>query len=285
MKTITHTILAAMACLLSLGASAQMGTGQIKGYVNDEEYLPVQFATVKITQGGLLVGGTTTGEDGKYSYKPLSPGLYEVVIMSTEFPTNIRNNVQVNPEKTAYVDFQLKHNSFGTVTVTAEYVAPVVDQSVYTMQSINADQYLHMPRESADIKGAVINMISDGSQDANGDLHIRGSRGNATEYIVDGVRCYDMNGVPALSVQNVSVITGGIPAQYGDLTSGVVIVTTKDYFSGIREKRMRQNAYYEEQARIKREQDAKAKEEQRKKEIEKEQLEEQQSTPKAEDGQ
>jgi hypothetical protein len=38
-----------------------------------------------------------------------------------------------------------------------------------------------------------------------------------------------------------------VPAMYGDLTSGAVIVTTKSYFSGLREKNIRQQAYREKQ--------------------------------------
>ncbi|MBS1636753.1 MAG: carboxypeptidase regulatory-like domain-containing protein [Bacteroidetes bacterium] len=276
MKTL-KTLAFILANILCLGAIAQMGSGQIKGFITDEEYKPVIGATVKITEGGVLIGGAMTDENGKYAFKPLNPGIYDVTVMSVEFATTRRTHVEVDPEKTAYVDFKLKPNMLGGeegIVIEAEYVKPVVDVSVYTMQSINADQFLHMPGDRGDIKQAALNVISDGSQDQSGDVHIRGSRGNATEYIVDGMRVMDMDGIPALSVENVSIITGGIPAQYGDLTSGVIVVTTKDYFGGIRDKHMRETAYRERQERIKRLKEAREMEEKRLKEIEAEKLQE-----------
>ncbi len=276
MKTLKTIALLAAANLFCFCIKAQNGSGQIKGYVTDDELKPIFAAVVKLTQGGTLVGGATTDEDGKYIFKPLNPGYYEVVVISStmEFPTTRRNNVEVEPERTAYVDFKIAPNSAGSFTVEAEYVKPIADASVYTMHSINAEQFLRMPGERGDIKGAIMNVISDGSIDPNGDLHIRGSRGNATEYIIDGVRSANMTGLPALSVENVSVITGGIPAQYGDLTSGVIVVTTRDYFSGIRSKRMREDAARENRERVRREKEAKLMEEKRRKEIENEQQKE-----------
>lgn len=283
MKTFKTMAILLLANLLGLCLQAQNGSGQIKGYIVDDEQNPVLGALVKITQNGTLVGGTVTDEEGKYVYKPLTPGYYEVNVSSStmEFPVNIRNNVEVEPERTAYVDFKVVRNGADNeVVVVAEYVKPIVDQSVYTMKSLDAQQFLHMPGDRGDIKGAIVNIASEVSEDADGELHIRGSRGDATEYIVDGVRTPNMGGIPALSVENVSVITGGIPAQYGDLVSGVVVVTTKDYFSGIREKRMRENYFHEKEARIKREKEAKIAEEKRLKEIEEEKLkEEQQAKP------
>ena len=117
---------------------------------------------------------------------------------------------------------------------------------------------------------AVINISSEATKDANGDLHVRGGRGDATAFIVDGVKSPNITGVAALAVENVSIITGGIPAQYGDITSGVIVVTTKDYFTGIQSKRMRDNYILENKERIKREKEALQREKQRKKEIEEE---------------
>lgn len=275
MKTLKALVIA-LANLLAMGAMAQMGAGQIRGYITDQEYQPIIGATIKITEGGILIGGTTTDATGKYAYKPLNPGVYDVTIIYAEAQTTHIKNIEVEPEKTAYVDAKLQPNTLAEIDVVAEveYVKPVVDVSVYTMQSINSDQFLHMPGDRGDIKQAALNVISDGSQDQSGDLHIRGSRGNATEYIVDGMRVMDMDGIPALSVENVSIITGGIPAQYGDLTSGVIVVTTKDYFGGIRDKHIRENAYRERQERIKRLKEAKEMEERRLKEIEEEKLKE-----------
>ena len=37
-------------------------------------------------------------------------------------------------------------------------------------------------------------------------------------------------GIPGIAVGSVKVYTGGIPAAYGDVTGGVIVVETKSYF-------------------------------------------------------
>jgi hypothetical protein len=127
-----------------------------------------------------------------------------------------------------------------------------------------------MAVDRGNIIDAVINISSEATQGSDGELHVRGGRGDATAYIVDGVKSPNITGVAALAVENVAIITGGIPAQYGDITSGVIVVTTKDYFSGIQSKHMRDNYIVENRERIKREKESLQKEKQRKKEIEEE---------------
>jgi hypothetical protein len=48
-------------------------------------------------------------------------------------------------------------------------------------------------------------------------------------YIIDGVKVTGDPQVPQRGLEEIVVITGGIPAQYGDTTSGVVIITTKSF--------------------------------------------------------
>jgi hypothetical protein len=270
MKNLKQSVLTGLLIVAGLGVYAQGSPGAIKGRVLTTEGEAVIGATIKITQGGILIGGTSTDVDGKYAYKPLNAGNYEVLVQSQETESKRVSQVEVNPDKTTYVDLKVATNTLGEVIVETVYIKPVVDNSYVTMKSMNAEQFLHSSGDRRDIKAMIVTMSSDISQDDNGDLHVRGSRGDATAFIVDGVRSENITGVSSLSVENLSVITGGIPAQYGDITSGVIVVTTKDYFSGIRAKHMRENAYNEEQARLKREKNAQLEEERRKKEIEEE---------------
>jgi hypothetical protein len=270
MKNWKQTLLTGLLIIAGISLHAQGSPGAIKGQVLNMDNEPVIGATIRITQGGVLIGGTSTDVEGKYVYKPLNAGNYEILVQSQETQSKRINGVEVNPDKTSYVDVKVPANTLGIVVIEDTYIKPVVDNSYVTMKSMNADQFLHSSGDRRDIKAMIVTMSSDISQDDNGDLHVRGGRGDATAFIVDGVRSPNITGVSSLSVENLSVITGGIPAQYGDITSGVIVVTTKDYFSGIRAKHMRENAYNEEQARVKREKAAQLEEERRKKEIEEE---------------
>ena len=65
------------------------------------------------------------------------------------------------------------------------------------------------------------------SQVDEGDaLTVRGSRANATDVYVDGIRV-NASQVQAADVEQLQVITGGIPAFYGDVTGGIISITTK----------------------------------------------------------
>lgn len=282
MKNLKQTLLTGLLIIAGISLYAQGSPGAIKGQVLNMDNEPVIGATIRITQGGVLIGGTSTDVDGKYVYKPLNAGNYEILVQSQETQSKRVSGIEVNPDKTSYVDVKVPANTLGIVVIEDTYVKPVVDNSYITMKSMNADQILHSAGDRRDIKAMIVTMSSDVSQDDNGDLHVRGGRGDATAYIVDGVRSENITGVSTLSIENLSVITGGIPAQYGDNTSGVIVVTTKDYFSGIRAKHMRETAYNEELARVKREKAAQLEEERRKKEIEEELRLEKEALEKAE---
>lgn len=267
MKTL-KTVLLGILATVALHTQAQTGT--IKGQILNSNHEAVYGATVKLTQGGVLVGGASTDFDGKYTIKPLNAGIYEMVVQSPGTHTKYMKGIEVNPDKTSYVDLKVLNNDLPDVVVEDTYEKPIVDKNFVDMKSLNADEFLHMAVDRGDIKAAIVNISSEVSMDDNGDLHVRGGRGDATAFIVDGVRSPGITGVSALAVENVSIITGGIPAQYGDATSGFIVVTTKDYFSGIRSKRMRENYINEKYAHKQREKKAKEEEEKRKREIEEE---------------
>ncbi len=271
MKTL-KTIIVSIAILASNQFSiAQSSVGAIKGKVITTDNEPLYGGLVKITQSGNYIGGTQTDENGKYSYKPLNPGFYEITVTSIETRMKQITNIEVNPEKTTYVDLKVATNETEEIVITSDiYYKPLIDPNITTMKSISGVDILHLAVPRGDINAIITTIATDVTVDSDGRLHVRGSRGEATAYIVDGVKSQNITAVSGLSIENLSVITGGIPAQYGDMLGGVIVVTTKDYFSGIRAKHMRQNYQQEETDRKKREKNAKIEEERRKKEIEEE---------------
>lgn len=81
---------------------------------------------------------------------------------------------------------------------------------------------------------------STGGVSATSDLfgvHIRGARSNQNAYYIDGIRVRSLNGVPKSSISEVQVITGGVPACYGDATGGIILVEQKTRSSVLRERK------------------------------------------------
>lgn len=269
MKNLKQTVLTGLLLIGGLSVFSQGSMGAVKGQILSSDNEPVIGATIKILQGGFLIGGTDTDEKGMYTYKPLNAGSYDILISSVETQTKRITDVRVSSEKTTYVDATVNTNTLDGIDVVA-HIKPVIDKTFMDIKEISAEEFLHMAVDRGNIVDAVINISSEATQGSDGELHVRGGRGDATAYIVDGVKSPNITGVAALAVENVAIITGGIPAQYGDITSGVIVVTTKDYFSGIQSKHMRDNYIVENRERIKREKESLQKEKQRKKEIEEE---------------
>ena len=65
----------------------------------------------------------------------------------------------------------------------------------------------------------------------NGDgLYFRGSRTENMASYIDGVKVSGaVPRVPPSAISSVSVYTGGLPARYGDVTGGVIVMETKTY--------------------------------------------------------
>jgi outer membrane cobalamin receptor len=84
---------------------------------------------------------------------------------------------------------------------------------------------------SRDIKDIVSIVPSVVQTEEGGSLNIRGSRAGDTQYIVDGIKVNEGFSVPKSAIAYITVITGGIPAQFGDATGGIIIITTKNYMS------------------------------------------------------
>lgn len=271
MRTVKFLLIPVLMLLVNALKAQQ---GEIKGLVKDDELNPVIGAVIKITQGGYLIGGTTTDENGKYVYKPLNPGEYEVLVTSMEHSTVRKNRIPVKPNEATYVDIKMPLNTLATVVIETDFEEPLVDATMIDILSINSKEWNASALKTEGVVGAITTLYSGAVTDNNGDFHIHGGRAGATEYIIDGVKVTQMNGLPNSSIENVSIISGGIPAMYGDLTSGVIVVTTRDYFSGMRDKRIRDREFREKQEYKRKQKQERLEEELRKREIEAEKAKE-----------
>ncbi|MBL7935622.1 MAG: carboxypeptidase regulatory-like domain-containing protein [Bacteroidia bacterium] len=269
MKNLKQMVYASLLIISSMQLFSQNSMGALKGQILTSDKEPLIGGTIKILQGGVFIGGTITDEKGMYTYKPLNAGGYDLIISSAESQTKKITNIQVSSERTTYVDATVSLNAFDAIEIVA-YAKPIIDQTFMDIKEITAEDFLHMAVDRGDIIGSVVNISSEANVDSDGELHIRGGRGDATAYIVDGIKSPNITGVSALAVENIAIITGGIPAQYGDITSGVIVVTTKDYFSVLQSNRMRSAYMAEKRQRLKREKEMIEAEQKRKMEIEEE---------------
>ena len=202
--------------------------GALQGKLTDDKTKePIAFANVMVELGGKMVNGGTTDIDGKYTIKPISPGKYDVKVSYIGYEKLMIQGVIINANKTRWLDIKLKTTATTLdVFVVQAYKVPLIDKDqTSTGGTMTSEEISKMPGRSATSVAVTVGGVF---SDENGNMGgIRGGRSEGTATYVDGVRVIGSSSVPKQAIEQVSVITGGTPAMYGDLTGGIVNITTK----------------------------------------------------------
>lgn len=218
--------LIAIVLVFALPSFAQTGTGSLKGVIKDEktgETIP--FAAVVVKEGETQIAGTATDIDGKYTIKPLAPGKYDLYIQVVGYNTKVIAGLIINSDKITFQDVNMSGGINLEEIDVVEYVVPLIDKDGGASGgTVSNEDIAKMPLRSAT---SIATTVAGVTSDANGDLNVRGARSDNTYYYIDGVKVIGTTNLPKSSIQEVSVITGGVPANYGDVTGGVVNITTK----------------------------------------------------------
>ncbi|RLD46806.1 MAG: hypothetical protein DRI86_02130 [Bacteroidetes bacterium] len=223
---IKKLLLSTVIMLMSVFAIAQ--SGAIQGKITDSETkLPIPFANVIVEQGGKVVNGGSTDFDGNYKVKPLAPGKYDVKVTYVGYAKLMIKGVVVNSDKTRFLNIKLESSATQLEAfVVKEYKVPLIDKDqTSTGGTMTAEEIAKMPGRSAEAVAVTVGGVF---SDDNGKMGgMRGQREGGTATYVDGIRVIGSANLPKSAIEQVSVITGGTPAQYGDLTGGIVNITTK----------------------------------------------------------
>ena len=201
-------------------------TGSLKGVITDAMTgEPVPFANIVAEKGGNQIGGTTTDFDGNYTIKPLVPGNYTVKATFVGYGAVEITGVIVSSNKITKQDVKLQEGiAIGEVKIIA-YKKPLLDQDNLSGETKTAEEIVALPTRSISSVAATTAGIY--QKDEGEGVNVRGSRSDATEYYIDGIKVRGAMGVPTSGIEQITVITGGVPAQYGDATGGIISVTTK----------------------------------------------------------
>lgn len=200
--------------------------GEIRGTVTDTTGFPLPGATVTWKVNGSIKGAITDANGG-YLIKPLLPGFYDLEISYVLYKKQLISDIPVSAEKATYADARLvPDNKLPEIVI--KWQDPMIDKgSVAPMTSIKAEAIEQSV--ARDVISFVATAPGVYQKDEGGSINIRGSRDNNTLFIVDGIKMTGPFSIPKGAIAEISVLTGGIPAQFGDLTGGVVIITTKSH--------------------------------------------------------
>jgi hypothetical protein len=225
-----------IALAIALPSLAQTGSGTLKGVVTDAETgEPIPFAAVVAKIGDRQVAGTATDFDGNYTIKPLAPDNYDVYVSVVGYNVKVVTGVVINSDKITFQSVAVSAGIDLEAVDIVSYSVPLIDKDAGSSGgTVTSEDISKMPLRSAT---SVASTVAGVDTDVNGQTSIRGARPENTYYYIDGVKVIGTSSLPKSAIQEVSVITGGVPASYGDVTGGIINITTKgaasSFYGGI----------------------------------------------------
>lgn len=212
------------ALFITSGLFAQSGT--LQGKVVDKntgETIP--FANVTILESGSVITGGMTDFDGNFTIKPIPAGTYSVKASFVGYSPLQFDGVLVRSDKITFQDFNLSVSAEILPEVEVrEYKVPLIDKEGGSSITVTDKDIARMSGRTAT---AVVATVGGAQTSESGAVNMRGSRSGNTEYYVDGMKVRGSVNIPKSAMSEVNVLQGGVPASYGDVTGGVISITTK----------------------------------------------------------
>ncbi len=202
-------------------------SGTLQGKVIDKdtgEELP--FVNVILEVDGSQEGGASSDINGKYVIKPIPPGKYDLRASFIGYNEVLVRGVQINANQTRFFDIEMASSAIGLEEVVIiDYKVPLIDKDkTVSGGTVTQEEIQKMPNRSVGAIAATIGGVFSRDGEAG---NVRGARQGATRYYIDGMPVIGSLSLPASAIAQQSVILGGLPAQYGDATGGVIEVTTR----------------------------------------------------------
>ncbi len=224
--------------VFSFVSYAQPQGGSIKGKVYDELNEGFPFVNVALYQNGNIRGGATTDFDGAFKISNISAGTYDLEIKFIGYQTYRLEGLIVKGGKLlplSAINLKEATELLKEVEVVS-YKVPLIDKDGGASGgTVTREDLARMPGRSA---ASIASTVGGVQSDANGNItSVRGSRDDATYYYIDGIKVRGSTNLPKSAIEEVSVMTGGVPANFGDVTGGIISITTRGasrvYFGGI----------------------------------------------------
>lgn len=197
--------------------------GKVTDAKNGESII---YGTIALYRGGVLITGTETDADGNYFLSDVQPGTYDMEASYVGYTTQRQTGIIIKAGRTNRVNFVLSDdaNILDLGIEIKEYKVPLIEIDNTTQgTTVTAEKIRALPTKQVNAIAATSAGIS--SRDG-GDISVRGSRSNETVYFLDGVRVTG-NLIPQSEIEQLQVVIGGIEARYGDVTGGVISLTSR----------------------------------------------------------
>ncbi len=223
---------AAWAVFFSLAAAAE--AGQVRGHVVGPDGKPLPGVLVSLAND--LIGyheDVTSGPDGGFRFTNVPDNPYHLTAALEGFGMA---HVDVDVRGSLPVEREVKLTpAFAESTTVNAVREPVAVESDDSSSHVDIDKSLvqRFPAAVASRAFEAIVLSAPGfSQDENGRYHFQGGHSQQL-LVIDGQPIGDQVGITFSNslnpqvAQGVEIVTGGIPAEYGEKANGVINLTTR----------------------------------------------------------
>ena len=233
LKAITLSLTLLLLFRLSLfGQTGAKVEGTVRDSANGEP-----LSGVQVQVEGTRLGNITTG-DGYYFILNVPLGSRSLEFSRTGYGKKTVSGVELSAGHTSTVNVQLEAGVFELegITVSAPEEPLVPRDNVQTAQRFNAQTAKNIPADNLE---QIVSLQAGVVTDPYGQFSIRGSRSGRQAVYIDGMlvrafneQAYVSDNTPLAvatnAVEEVSVITGGFSAEFGQAGGGVINEVTRE---------------------------------------------------------
>ena len=225
-------IILLFALVIGIGAASAQTTGDLQGKVLDENGEPLAFANVALYKSDALIRGTSTDFDGLYNFANMEAGTYDLVISYVGYPTKKTTGVIIKIGQTMNYDVSYKEEEVAEMmndsmaVIITEFRIPLIEiDNTTSGQTLGAEDIKKMATRSISSIKATTAGVS--QKDEGEATNTNGSRSTSDDTYVDGVRVIGGASIPETEIDQIQIITSGVPAEFGDATGSITNIITK----------------------------------------------------------
>ena len=225
----SNWLLTSLISLIFVGVALAGTTGKITGTVEDADGSPLPGAAVTVDGSRL---GATADADGQYMILQVPPGIITVTAQLIGFRSTTVTGVRINTDLTSQINFELSEQTLEVDAITVIAQRPDIEADVTSSQTIvDAARVAELPvNQMLD----VLNFQPGVNVERDNELEIRGGGPSEIRFQVDGLDRTDgltsksYTQLNQMLVSEVTLLTGGFNAEYGNVRSGMVNVVVKE---------------------------------------------------------
>ncbi len=177
---------------------------------------PIAYVQVFVSKDTSNLIRTTSNWDGSYHFNDLDSGFWNVGFLAQGYEYKELKQIKILESKAIVLNITLSigNGIHGSTGVRPDYLQPIMvsDKTANTGYSVTHVQQMAV-RSVADITKVAGNGIIS-RDNGSGQNNVRGQRSASSVTFIDGVKVIGSTSLPKSAIEEVSVQTGGVSAQY-----------------------------------------------------------------------